>query len=303
MLLDLRRLRSFVAVADTLHFGRAAERLHLAQPALTQHVQQLEKELDVRLLERDRRHVQLTRAGALFLDEARRTLAQAERAERFMASYRRGERGRIELGHVSSIAYSGLLSRLYRRYREQVPHVQVDLHEVDAEQAMAWLDERQLDAVLLRLPAGPVPENVQVVVLQREVLQVCLPEEHVLAGADAVPLQALAGEAFVATHLHEGLGFYDVALRACRQAGFTPVIVDRSPQFVTLASLVAAGRGIALVPASVARVRLPGVVYRPLQPPTPTSEVALACREDSSSPALQGFLALCRALADESVPG
>lgn len=297
-MLDLRRLRSFVTVAETLHFGRAALQLHLAQPALSEQIRQLEREVGAQLLVRDRRSVSLTPLGRLFLVEARKTLAQTERAALVVARARRGEIGKVEIGHVSSVAYSGLLSQVCYRFRQLAPDVVVGVAELDLDQQLVRLAEGRIDVAFIRIPAGTLPDGVTTLTLMREPVLACLRIDHPLAGGP-VSLSALADEPFILTHLYAGLGFYDAALRACHGAGFEPRVVHRSSQFVTITSLVAAGRGVALVPASVRNLHMPDVVYRPLRGCTVSSEVAIAYRSDEPAPSVLRFIRLCREWTDE----
>ncbi len=290
--LDFRRLRSFVAVAETLHFGRAAERLNIAQPALTQQIQQLERDVDAQLLIRDRRSVHLTQVGERFLVEARKALEQMERASMVASRAKRGEIGHVEISHVSSVAYSGLLSQVCYAFQQNLPDVRLDVLESDLEHQLQDLSDGRVDVAFIRLPAGPLPENVRTLTLDRERIFVCLRVDHPLAGGP-VDLGLLSQEPFILTHLRSGFGFYDAVLRSCRHAGFEPNVVHRSPQFVSIVALVAAGRGVALVPESVSRLHLPEVVYRPLIKNEERSEVAIAYRHDEDSPAVLRFIELC----------
>jgi DNA-binding transcriptional LysR family regulator len=291
--LDFRRLRSFVAVAETLHFGRAAERLNIAQPALSQQIQQLERDLDAQLLVRDRRSVRLTPVGELFLGEARKALEQMERASLVALRAKRGEIGHVEISHASSIAYSGLLSQVCYAFQQASPDVRLDVLESDLEHQLQDLSDSRVDVAFIRLPAGPLPENAQTLTLDQERIFACLRTDHPLAKGP-VDLRKLAAEPFILTHLRRGFGFFDAALRACHTAGFEPRVVHRSHQFVSIVALVAAGRGVALVPESVCRLQLPDVVYRPLLNNDARSEVAIAYRRNEDSPAVLRFIALCR---------
>lgn len=290
--MDPRRLKTFVAVADTLHFGRAAERLHIAQPAVTQQIQLLERELEVTLFDRRTRSVRLTPVGEEFLVESRKALAQIERTELVAKRAKRGEIGKVEISHVSSIAYSGLLSRILVEAQRVIPDVSLGVRELDLEVQLQNLDEGRIDIALVRLPTGPLPSGVVAMTLRRERVVACLRRDHPLAGAP-VDVASLAGEAFIGTHLREGFGFFDAQLRICRAAGFEPNIVSRSHQFVTIISLVAAGRGVALVPEPVSRLSFPDVVYLPLRDCPIASEIALAYRYDGASPAANRMVDLC----------
>ena len=295
--MELRRLRSFTVVAETLHFGQAAERLHIAQPALTQQIQQLEHELDIRLLDRDRRSVRLTPVGALFITEAQKVIAQVERAILVAGRARRGELGQIEIGHVSSVAYSGVLARVLMAFQRSTPDAMLNVRELDLEPQLAELADGRLDVAFVRLPTGPLPDGVRTCTLCREPVLVCLHRDHPLASG-SVHLAALADEPMLATHLRQGFGFYDTMLRACSAAGFNPRIANRSRQFATIVSLVAAGKGIALVPQPVSRLAMPDVVYRTLADVDIHSEVAALYRAEEDSPVVLRFVHLCNDMAE-----
>jgi DNA-binding transcriptional LysR family regulator len=294
--MDLRCLRSFVTLADTLHFGRAAERLHRAQPALTQHIQRLEKDLGVRLFDRGSRNVSLTPVGSQFLVEARKVLEQVERAALVAARAQRGEVGHIEISYVSSMAYSGILPQLLAAFEAIAPDVTVGLTEADQGAQLPFLDEGRADLGFLRLPEQDLPDHIGTLVVKRERAVACLRSGHRLAGRP-VAVADLAGEAFLATHLAEGHGFYDTFLRICRGAGFAPRIASRSHQFATIVGLVAAGRGIALVPASVTKLTLPGVVFEELVDCDLTTDMAVAFRKEGNGPATCRLLDVCAELA------
>lgn len=290
--MDFRCLRSFVTLADTLHFGRAAERLHRAQPALTQHIQRLEEELGVKLFERGPRSVSLTPVGAQFLVEACKVLEQVERAALVAARAQRGEVGHIELTYISSMAYSGILPQLLAEFEAIAPDVTVGLTEADQESQMRYLEEGRADAALVRLPLSRLPDNFGTITVRREPVVACLRHDHRLAGS-AVHMSELAGEPFLATHLEEGHGFYDTFLRICRAGGFEPRVNSRSHQFATIVGLVAAGRGIALVPEPVKKLTLPGVVFADIVGCAITSDVAMAFRANGNAPSTQRLLDLC----------
>lgn len=297
--MDLRVLRSFVTLADTLHFGRAAEKLRRAQPAMTQHIQRLEQELGVKLFERGPRNVSLTPVGAQFLVEARKVLEQVERATLVAARARRGELGHIELTYVSSMAYSGILPQLLAAFEALAPDVTVGLTEAEQDSQMSYLEEGRSDVALVRLPVRRLPDNFDTITVRKERVVACLRAGHHLAGRP-VAVADLAGEAFAATHLTEGRGFYDTFLRICRAAGFEPRVTSRSHQFATIVGLVSAGRGIALVPESVRKLTLPGVVYQDLVECDITSDVAIAFRADDNAPSTQRLLALCAELGTKA---
>lgn len=290
--MDLRYLRSFVTLAEILHFGQAAEQLHIAQPALTQHIQRLEKELSVRLFERNPRKVSLTPVGAQFLIEARAVLAQVERAILIAARAQRGEVGHIEITYVSSMMYSGFLPRLLDVFKTNSPDITMNLTEADQDSQFAFLAEGRSDVALIRLPTGELSADFNIITLKKERIIACLREGHHLAGR-SVTLQALAAEPFLTTHHASEYGFYGTTMTLFRQAGLKPNIVGRSPQFVTIMGLVAAGRGVALIPESVSNIIFPGVIYAELDECHLTSDLAAVFRTSANSPATDRLMSLC----------
>lgn len=291
--LELRHLRYFVAVAVGLHFGRAAETLHMAQPPLSQAIQQLEAIVGVRLLERTRRRVALTDSGAVFLEEARRTLRAAEQAVGAARQAGRGQLGRLEIGFVGSAPFN-VLPGILRTFREEYPGVSLALHELaTAAQAQALL-ERRIDVGFVRPPlevAGIVLEGIL-----REPLVAALPEGHRLARRARVPIAALAGEPFIIFPRRVAQGLYDQITGLCRKAGFEPDVAQEAPQMQTIVGLVGAGLGIALVPESVQIIHGTGVVYRPLRPAGPPVELAVARRRGDEAAVVRNFMQVVRDL-------
>ncbi|WP_431061191.1 LysR family transcriptional regulator [Pseudomonas abietaniphila] len=281
-----------MTLSEILHFGRAAEKLRIAQPALTQHIQRLERELGVQLFDRGPRNVSLTPVGKEFLTEARRVLAQVERAVLVAVRAQRGEVGRLEISYMGSMAYSGILPELLAAYEDIAPNVSVGLLEADQEFQISYLEEGRTDIALVRLPLGKLPEGISTIVVKKERVVACLRKGHRLSGK-SINLPELKDEPFLTTHLKEGQGFYDTALHICRTAGFEPQVASRSHQFATIVGLVGAGRGIALVPESVIKLAVPGVVYEELVGELPTSDVAIAFRSEGNSPATNRFIELC----------
>lgn len=288
--MELRHLRYFVVLAEELHFARAAERLRIAQPGLTQQIQALERELGVRLFHRTKRSVELSDAGVLLLEEARLTLAQAERAELVARRAGRGELGRVEIGYVGSAAYSGVLSATVFAFRQAYPEVDLRLREMDMERQLTELGEGRLDIGFIRPPVRDCPPGVIIATIFTEPVIVALRRDHPLAAREAVAIAALADEPFITTHLQAGVGFYEHTMAVCRQGGFTPRVAQKARQFATIISLVGAGLGVAIVPDSLRRVQLADVVYRPLADASELAELAIAFRRDEPSPAVKAFL-------------
>ncbi|WP_052090922.1 LysR substrate-binding domain-containing protein [Modestobacter caceresii] len=285
--MDLRHLRYFLAVAEELHFGRAAARLHIAQPPLSQQIQRLERELGLTLFERDRRHVRLTRAGEMLQVEARRTVAQADRLLDVAADVRTGGIGRVRLGFVGSSLY-GQLPALLRAVRQQAPQITLSAVELESGPQLAGLIEDTLDLGVLR-PSASTP-SLAVQVIEEEELVAALPADHPLPVGQPVVLADLAEEPFVLFTREHGEGFWQVVVQACGQAGFSPNIVFNAEHVHTMVGLVASGMGVSLVPQAVRRLDLTGVRYERIAAPTPRLPLALAWCPGRSFPALERVL-------------
>ena len=295
MNLELRQLRYFVTVAEELHFGKAALRLHMTQPPLSQTIQALEQLLGAALFERSRRGVALTPAGIALLPEARRLLAQAQELPQLVQRAAAGEVGRLTLAFVSSADYS-VLPPFLRAYRAAYPQVQITLQEATSDLQLDDLLHNRIDAGLL-IP--PLPDKAK---LELDYLPV-LNEPLVLA----VPAGLLPKKGKVALAALQGAfpklplivfpraispALYDAIVSVFREAGITPEIGQQAIQMQTIVSLVSAGMGMALVPQSVSNLMRPGVEYRALADASPLVETGLAWRRDNASPVLRGFLEL-----------
>jgi DNA-binding transcriptional LysR family regulator len=289
--MELRHLRYFMAIAEERHFGRAAHRLHMTQPPLSRQIQELEAELGFTLFTRSRRQVELTPAGSVFLDHIRRVFDTLELAVHQAKRASVGEIGRIVVGYISSIAYSGL-TELIRAFHQRFPLVELALREMSPQAQLEALKERSIDVGLVRGLVDDALLATQCV--RREPLVVVLPEEHALASRKRIPLHLLAREPFVAFPRQRGPAFFDQVMELCRAAGFTPRIVQEAPQLDIL-SLVAAGFGVAIMPDSIRHLRRHGLVFRPIMG-DPTTDLLMAWRADDASPALREFIALVRSV-------
>ncbi len=292
MNLELRQLRYFVAVAEELHFGRAAERLHMTQPPLSQAIQGLEELLGAPLFLRNRRTVALTAAGEALLPEARRMLLQAGELPELVRRAAAGEAGRLALAFVSSADYS-VLPPFLRQYRAAYPDVQIALQEATSDVQIDELLHARVDAGLL-IP--PLPERARIALDYLKVLDepliAALPAG--LAPEGPAWLRELPALPLIIFPRPIAPALHDAILACFRAAGVTPVIGQEAIQMQTIVGLVSAGMGLALVPQSVSNLMRPGVEYRSLHDPTPTVETGLAWRRDNASPVLQGFLDLLR---------
>ncbi|MBY0241681.1 MAG: LysR family transcriptional regulator [Burkholderiaceae bacterium] len=293
MHLELRQLRYFVTVAEELHFGKAAQRLHMTQPPLSQAIAQLEDLLGAPLFDRNRRGVALTPAGAALLPEARRLLSQAQELPALVRRAASGESGRLALAFVSSADYS-VLPPFLRAYRAAYPQVQIVLQEATSDLQLEDLLHHRIDAGLL-IP--PLPDKAKAELDYLPVLK----EPLVLAAPlglitrrGKVALKDLPPLPLIIFPRAISPGLYDAILSVFRAAGLTPAIGQEAIQMQTIVSLVSAGMGIALVPQSVSNLMRPGVEYRALADPTPQVETGLAWRRDNPSPVLLGFLDLLR---------
>jgi DNA-binding transcriptional LysR family regulator len=290
-MIELRHLRYFVAVAEELHFGRAAERLHMAQPPLSQQIRQLEEYLGFQLFYRTKRSVRLTEAGQQFLDDTRQLLRQLEQAIETGRQISRGERGQLVIGFVSSAAYN-VLPLILRAFRSQVPAVRLELHEMATNEQLQWLREGKIDIGFLRPPVEDKTLHLQIIV--REPMVVALPETHPLAAESQIALAALANESFILFPRLLSPRAYDQIIGLCQQAGFSPKVVQEAMQMQTIVSLVAGNIGVAIVPVSLQNMQRTGVIYKPLAEPAPCAEVAVAWRSNDTSASVHQFLTIMR---------
>jgi DNA-binding transcriptional LysR family regulator len=296
--MELRRLRYFVAVAEELHFRRAADRLHLAQPALSQQVRKLEVEIGVDLFHRSRRGVTLTPAGSVFLDEARRLLRHADEAARTARNARTGKAGRVRVGHLADAVPPTLL-RGIAAFAARNPGVEIVPETIAARSGVEDVRSGRLDVAIISLPA-PV-EGLKVTPFATEGTVAAVPDRHLLSGRASIPLDALAETPLILLPRPTNPAFYDAVLGACRAAGISPQLIDVSePQVEHALLLVASGIGVALLPASAAdRYSTVGVSFRPLDAPSPTTELALVSRADAIEVPIAAFLRIVTDLVSE----
>lgn len=293
--MELRHLRYFVAVAEELHFGRAARRVHVAQPALSQQIQKLERELGVLLLARTRRRVALTEPGRAFLEEARRTLSNAEEAITAARRAAAGETGRLRIGYVEW-AVDLFLPAVLRRYRERFPHVELEITEMHREPQREALIRGELD--LGFFAAREVEREFATELLAADPLVAVLPDSHPAARRRRVPLEALEDDAWVLFPRHLQTEYLEIVLQACASAGFVPHVVQETGEFNTLAALVSAGLGVSLLPHVIASRPRSHVAVRSLTGTAPVLSHHAVWRRDSLSPAAGQFLTIARELRD-----
>lgn len=293
---ELWQLRYFIAVAERLHFGRAAEALHISQPPLSRAIRALEERLGVALFARNRRRVELTAEGARFLEEARRLTGQLERAVLELRGMAAGEQGRLRVGFVSLADY-GVLPGLLKAYKTARPGVRLALREMlSPEQALA-LAAGELDFGLL-LPPVSGAARLEHIVVQREQFVAALPARHPLARARGkLAVRELAGAPFVMVPREIAPGLYDIVKGLAGRAGISLNVAQEAIQMQTVVSLVSSGLGVAIVPESVANLGRRGVVYRELAESHPRLDVWLAWPRGALGAAARDFVAHARRMA------
>ena len=289
---DFRQLRYFIAVAEELSFTRAAQRLHLSQPPLSQQIQALEQDLGVRLLERDKRNVMLTPPGRLFLDQARQILAMADEARTQVAEAAAGFSGHLKLAYTVSVSFHPALPQTLLRLGQNAPNVRVWLSEMYSEPQFSAIRNGQIDVGFVRdVPTHEDDARVlRLDVIDREPLLLALPAGHRLADRQSLELAEVAGDPFVVQPRELAATLYDRLVRLATNAGFHPVIRQHAQQINGLLALVAAGIGLALVPASMQVVKLAGVSYVPLADPDAYLLLAVASHSETPSPVVLQFL-------------
>ncbi len=291
--MELRHLRYFTAVAKHLHFGRAAHELHISQPPLSQQIRELEDELGVQLFFRNRRRVELSEAGQIFLSEATSILEQAAHAMRVVQKVSEGEVGRLVIGFVMSATCS-VLPEILRTYRRRFPGVELTLHETTTGDGISALREKKMHFCFLRMPVREEALNAITVLHEQVILAV--PKGHRLSAAKSVTLQSLANEDFILFPREDGAGFHDLILGVCHKAGFSPRVVQMASQMQTILALVATGVGIALIPESVRTLRREGVQYCTLRNQDARTGLALAWHREVKSRPMDNFIEQCRSV-------
>jgi len=300
MAVELRHLRYFIAVAEERHITRAAERLGIQQPPLSQRIKAIERELDVQLFRRKPRGVELTEAGRAFLDNARALLAHFDHTFETTRRTARGEQGRISVGVTPTSPFHPFVPRVVRAFRESYPQVFLRLEERLGHELVEQLRNEHIDVAFIRTPVAD-PEGLVVHSLIEEPILVALPSGHALArsgsSASAVSLQRLARETFI-LYGPPGTAFYDLTMAACRAAGFNPRVGQETPRMTSSLNLVAVGLGICLVPASLQQMHMDGVTYCRLKGPVqPKAILNLASRRGDPSAVVRNFLNLVRVAA------
>jgi DNA-binding transcriptional LysR family regulator len=290
--MELRQIRTFLSVAETLHFGRSAKLLHLSQPALSLQIKALEEELEVKLLERSRQGTVLTEAGRIFRDEVMTALTQLEVASQKARWTADGKLGRIRVGFISTAGHE-IVPNLIRRFRQLYPGVDFSLRNILTNDQVRMVHNRRLDVGFLRLPIENM-KGIDVTVVHREPLVVVLPENHALATQKEIRIRKLDGERFLMYDRLDASGFHDFLLGILSRAGVVPNIVQTASEMSTLISLVDSGMGVALMPESATRQRVAKIVVCPIADRIPPSEIGMIVAKGNALPAVQRFCELAR---------
>ena len=287
--MNFRQLRYFVVVAEELHFGRAASKLHMAQPPLSMQIKRLEETIGVLLFERTKRQVKLTPAGSVLYKEAQQILAQVASAQKKVQQAARGELGDLSVAFVSSAMYS-VLPPWISRFRQQYPSVTLHLQERTTMEQIESLLAQQIDIGYVRPPV--LNESIDSRCVWQENLVVALPVDHSLSKRRRISVRDLSSVSFILFPRALATDLYDNIISFCQQAGFSPDIVQTAAQLQTLLGLVAAGLGVAIVPAATQKLQREGVCYKPFVEATPTTELRVVWRADDKSATVANFLAL-----------
>src|SRR6266853_3174212 len=283
--MELRHLRYFAAVAQYLNYSEASRRLHVAQPAISQTILDLEDELTVKLLLRTKRTVQLTAAGTAFLREVHEILRRASDAQRLAQRAARGEVGILGIGFFGT-ASGPILPSLVDTYRLKFPDVELRLFELDPDQQLAAFDEGRIDLGFTRtLPSDRRAEFEQDE-LYNDQLAIALPAKHPLAKQKVVRLKSLASEPFVQFHRKGAPGLFDEVIATCRRTGFSPRIVNEPNFMATVMTLVESGLGVSLIPSCVRSLNRPHVIIRPITPRSEPIPFCAAWLKSADNPAL-----------------
>ncbi len=300
--MELRHLRYFLAVAAEGHITRAAEKLGMQQPPLSQQIRALERELEVQLFRRLARGVELTSAGKAFQAEAQSIVDQIEHARASTRRASRGEIGRIAVGFTTSAPFHPFVPSVIRAFNETYPSVSMALDENGSLELLSSLREQKLDAAFVRTPVASEGDIASLLLFEEQMV-IAFPKGHPLIGPPrqqraGLPLKKLAAETFIGYRRPSGPGLYDAVIAACHSCGFSPRTGQDAPRMSSTLNLVAAGIGISIVPESLQRMNLHGVVYRALKDAQLRAPMFMATRKGDPSPVLRRFTALTRRMAN-----
>ncbi|MBB3455435.1 DNA-binding transcriptional LysR family regulator [Rhizobium sp. BK313] len=289
--MELRHIRYFLALAEEGNFTRAAAKLGIGQPPLSQQIRDLENEVGAALFHRVPHGAELTAAGEAFLAEAKTAVDAAEKAKLAAQRANRGEIGRLALGFTASSAFNTIVSATIREFRNRWPEVRLSLTEMNTNALMERLMRGEIDAAFIR-PGLEDPRDVRLKRFADEPMLIALPANHPLAKMDHVPVAALANEPFILFPRMVGLSLYDDIVTACRDAGFELVVTQEAPQIPSVVNLVAANLGVSIVPASIAQIKLDGVAYRPIDGAPLVARLGLAILKAQRSPVAANLMSL-----------
>jgi DNA-binding transcriptional LysR family regulator len=285
--MELRHLKYFVAVAEELHFGRAAKKLHLAQPPLSQQIMDLEEDLEVKLFDRSRRNIQLTSAGSHFLKEAKQVLLHVEQAAEAARKIYNGKTGHLVVGFVGSVIHTFLPEGL-RLFRERFPEVELELHEINTKEQITSLHAKRIDVGFFY--TGEQDSLLASRTLTRSPLLAVLHNKHRLVGRRSVNIKDLADEPFIANTRSSEPVVRDAFISLCHSAGFSPKITQEAGQVQTVLGLVASGLGVCILPDFIKYIRRPGVQYLPLSGSPPEVKLSVVWRSDDTSILVKSFV-------------
>ncbi|MGG0240057.1 LysR substrate-binding domain-containing protein [Bacillus rhizoplanae] len=287
--MDIRKMRYFIMVAEELNFSRAAERLRMAQPPLSQEIRKLEEELGVQLFHRTKRMVELTDAGKIFLEGSQQTLFQLERAIKETQLAAQGKIGNLIIGFVDS---TEIVIEVLNKFRERFPKIHLILREMTTEQQLKALYEKQIHIGFIRSKQNN--EILSSEVCSEESLRLVLHQDHPFASLPEIPLQLLIDEPFILFPRHLGPNFYDLIISYFRDHGVSLKIVQEAIQMQTIVNLVATGMGVSVVPSSVESYKRSGVIYKKIQETTPKVNLYVGWRQDEKSAVVDHFLTVVR---------
>ena len=295
--MELRHLRYFVVLAEELHFGRAAERLHIVQPTISRQISRLEQDLGVALFHRTKRSVRLTEAGRVLLEEARQLLERSEEAILKTRRAAAGEAGTLCVGLTGSSTYI-VLSKVLPLHQERFPNVRIAPREMNTSVQLEALREGSIEVGFVRLPVGFEGRDLDIFPFFREPMGLALAKSHRLAKLKQVPLRELSDEPFVMPSREREPGWREHVAGPCERAGFVPKVVQETTEVQVGVMLVASGVGVTIVPASSRKFQTPATTYRKLEEPAPTTVLSVASRKDSRSPTADAFLETAKELSN-----
>lgn len=293
--MNLKQLRYFVVLAETLHFRRAAERLNITQSPLSIAIQSLEAEIGAPLFHRTQRQVRLTEVGLRLLDHAGPLLARMEHAERDVRDLAAGKIGQLRIGFTAASSLLSPFPALISAFRRRFPEIEVILRDQTSLAQIESIASRDLDVGLLRRPSSPVPDAVSTRRLATDRLVVAMPRDHRLHDRPGLTIADLAGEDFIFFPRRMGVGIHDQILELCRKRGFAPRIVQEGTEATTIVGLVAAGLGIAILPAGLRYIRIPNILFRDLADEDAVTELLLAFRAGEADAKVSQLLHLAQA--------